>query len=51
MKYSEIIADNLSKAEGVGAASQASILRGEQSGLLTPIAATERDTLCVRTNY
>jgi len=38
MKYWEIVADNLNKADGVGAASQPWILRGEQSGLLTHIA-------------
>jgi hypothetical protein len=44
--YREIIADNLSKAEGVGAASQPSIPRGEQSGLLMHTATTESVSLC-----
>jgi len=40
-KYWEIIADNISaKPVGVGAASQPWILAGEQSSLLTRIAAT-----------
>ena len=42
MKYWEIIADNLKKAGWSWAASQPLILRDEQSGLLTHIAATER---------
>jgi hypothetical protein len=37
----EIIADNLSKADGVGAVSQRLIPQGEQSGLQTHIATTE----------
>jgi hypothetical protein len=40
VNYWEIIADNLSKAVGVGAASQPWILTGEQSSLLTRVAAT-----------
>jgi len=46
MKYWEIIADNLSKADGVGAVSQRLIPTGERSGLLTRIAATESGSLC-----
>jgi hypothetical protein len=42
VKCWEIIADNLSKADGVGAASQRLIPAGEQSGLLMRIAITER---------
>jgi hypothetical protein len=37
-EYWEIIADNLKKPDGVGAASQHVIPTGEQSGLLTHIA-------------
>jgi len=47
MKYWEIIADNLSKAVGVGAVSQLWTRAGERSGLLTRIAATESVSLCV----
>jgi hypothetical protein len=43
-----IIADNLSKAVGVGAVSQSLIPTGEQSGLLTLIATTESVSLCER---
>jgi hypothetical protein len=46
MKSWEIIADNLSKADWVGAGSQPLILRGERSGLLTRIAAMESISLC-----
>jgi hypothetical protein len=42
----EIIADNLSKAVGVGAASQRLIPKGERSGLQTHIATTESVSLC-----
>src|SRR5215831_13140250 len=45
MKDWEIIADNLSKADGVGAVSQPLILRGEPSGLLTHTATTESVSL------
>jgi len=48
MKYWEIVADNLKKADGVGAASQPWILTGEQSSLLTHIAATVNTSLCVQ---
>jgi hypothetical protein len=48
VKYWEIIADNLSKAGGVGAVSQRLIPKGERSGLLTRIAATESVWLCER---
>ena len=48
MKYWEIIADNLSKAGGVGAASQRLIPTGERSGLQTYIATTGSVSLCVR---
>jgi hypothetical protein len=41
MKYWEIIADNLSKAVGVGVAFQPWIPMGAQSGLRTHIATTE----------
>jgi hypothetical protein len=46
VQYWEIIADDLSKAVGVGAASQPWILAGERSGLLTHIGATESVSLC-----
>jgi len=42
------IGDNLSKAVGVGAASQPWILAGEQSSLLARIAAAESISLCER---
>jgi hypothetical protein len=49
VKYWEIIANNLSKARlGHGAASQAWILAGERSSLLTRIAATVNASLCER---
>jgi hypothetical protein len=48
MKYWEIIADNLSKAVGVGAASQRLIPTGKRSGLLMRTAMTESVSLCVR---
>jgi hypothetical protein len=48
MKYWEIIADNLKKRVGVGATFQRWIVKGEQSGLLTHIAATESVSLSVR---
>jgi hypothetical protein len=48
VKYWEIIADNLSKAGGVGAGSQRSILADGQSGLLTHIATAGSVSLCVR---
>ena len=44
----EIIADNLRRPVGVGAASQRLIPTGEQSGLLTHIATTESVSLCMR---
>jgi hypothetical protein len=47
MKDWEIIADDLSKAGGVGAAPQPSIPRVERSGLRTRIAATESALLCM----
>jgi hypothetical protein len=43
----EIIADNLKKPVGVGAASQRLIATGERSGLQTPIATTESALLCM----
>jgi hypothetical protein len=50
MKYWEIIADNLSKAGwSWGESSRRLIAKGEQSGLLTHIAATESNSLCERT--
>jgi hypothetical protein len=49
VKYREIIADNLKKPDGVGAAFQPMIVKGEQSGLLTHIATTESVSLCART--
>jgi hypothetical protein len=48
VKHWEIIADNLSKPDGVGAVSQRLIPTGEESGLLTSIAATESVSLCAR---
>jgi hypothetical protein len=48
MKYWEIIADNLSKAVGVGAALQPWIAKAEQSSLLMRIAAMESVSLWVR---
>ena len=39
---------NSAKRDGVGAAYQLLIRRGEQSGLLTNIATTEHVSLCVR---
>jgi len=48
MKYWEIIADNLSKAGWVTAASQRWIVKGERSGLQTRTATTESVTLCGR---
>jgi hypothetical protein len=48
MKYWEIIADNLSKADGVGAVSQRLIPTSEQSGLQTRIATRESVSLCVQ---
>jgi hypothetical protein len=42
VKYWEIIADNLSKPVGVGAASQRLIPTGERFGLQTRIATTEK---------
>jgi hypothetical protein len=47
VKYWEIIADNLSKPVGVGAAFQVWIPTGEQSSLRTRITATESASLCV----
>jgi hypothetical protein len=44
VKYWEIIADNLSKPDGVGAAFRPLIVRGGQSGLLTRIAMMESVT-------
>jgi hypothetical protein len=41
VKHWETIADNLSKAGGVGAASQRWISKGAQSGSQTHIATTE----------
>jgi hypothetical protein len=48
VKYWEVIADNLSKAGWSWAASQLWILRVEQFGLLTRIAAMESVSFCVR---
>jgi hypothetical protein len=42
LKHREIIADSLTKPDGVGAASQRLIPTGEQSGLLTRIGTTQR---------
>jgi hypothetical protein len=41
VKYWEIIADNSARPDGVGAAYQLLILRGERSGLQTRVATTE----------
>jgi len=46
VKHWETIADNLSKAVGVGAAYQPWILAGERSLLQTPIAVRESGSLC-----
>jgi hypothetical protein len=48
MKYWEIIADNLSKADGVGAVSQRSIPAGKQCLLQMRTATTESISLCVQ---
>jgi hypothetical protein len=48
MKYWQIIADNLKKTGWSWAGCQPLIPRGEQSGLLTRIAATESALLCGR---
>jgi hypothetical protein len=48
MKQWEIIADHLSKAGWSLGWVSALIARGEESGLLTHIAATESVTLCER---
>jgi hypothetical protein len=48
VKYWEIIGNNLSKAGGVGAASQRLIPTGKQSGLVTHIVGTESVSLCER---
>jgi len=45
----EIIVDNLSKADGVGAVSQRLIPTGERSGLLTRTATMEGALLCAPT--
>jgi hypothetical protein len=45
MKYWEIIADNLAKLVGVGAASERLIPTGEQSGLLIGTATMESVSL------
>jgi hypothetical protein len=50
VKSREIIADNLSKAGWSWAASQPWIPAGEQSGLLTDIAATESVSLFTEIN-
>jgi hypothetical protein len=47
VNYWEIIADNLTKPVGVGAASQRLITTSERSGLRTHIAMTESVSLCV----
>jgi hypothetical protein len=47
MKYSEIIADNLSKAGWSWAASQLWTRAGERSSSLMRIAGTESVSLCV----
>jgi hypothetical protein len=49
MKYWEIIADNLSKAGWSWGCVAAVDAKGEPSGLLTRIAATESVSLCERT--
>jgi hypothetical protein len=46
VKDCEIIADNLSNAVGAWVTCQPLILRGERSGLLTPIVGTESVLLC-----
>jgi hypothetical protein len=48
MKYWEIIGDNLSKGGWNWGCIQLLIRTGEQSGLLTRIAATESVSLCMR---
>jgi hypothetical protein len=48
VKYREIIAEMSTKLVGVGVMSQPLILNGEESGLLTHIAATESGSLCTR---
>src|SRR5262249_12964821 len=48
MKYWEIIADNLSKADGREAVSQPWIAKGERSSLPTHIAAMESVSLCTQ---
>jgi hypothetical protein len=49
MKYWEIIADNIAKAAWSLGWPQLLIPRGERSGLLTRIAATEGALLCTPT--